>query len=109
MSMSASELGRRLDEVAGIAQILNPTKNNPRSLSRLLGEAKTEFEIAIGMRISRDRKIKINVYSFHPPDEIRDQCVEEWQRLSPQPQEAVSVDRPDEMACGEHPTEAGAL
>jgi hypothetical protein len=104
-AMSALELGRRLDQIAAIAQILDPTKNNPKSLSRLLGEAKTEFENAIGMRISKDRKMKINVYSFRPTEEIRDQCVAEWQRLSPQPPEEAAIDMFDEIPCGEHSAE----
>jgi hypothetical protein len=84
--MSAAELVRRLDQVADVAQIGHSANRDSRSLSRSLGESKTQFESALGMRITKDKKQKINLYSFHPCDYTRNQCVMDAEQLSPRPQ-----------------------
>ncbi len=81
--MSATELVRILEQVADAATVGHLASQDSKSLSRSLGESKTQFENALGMRITKDKKRKINLYSFHPSDDIRGQCVMEAQQLSP--------------------------
>jgi hypothetical protein len=75
--ISAADLDRGLAEIADSAGIHYSARSNPPFLSRLLNESKSEFDSAIGMKITHDKKCKRSLFSFDPVDQTKMQCVEE--------------------------------